>query len=108
MSIKVKCSKRRIEVRIGSQSPYASANTVRNPFSKRGYINLGIKATEEIIEELLVHETLHIVIDALFKENAERTAGVYYSSSYEDFECLNFVMMNPEQFQWIRGREVIK
>ena len=94
--------KRRIEIQIGSESPYATAYTVMNPLSKRGYINLGIKATEEKITDILEHEALHIVINALFIENAKETEGTYYSSSYEDFECLNDIMMYPEYFQWIK------
>lgn len=88
----IKGSKYRLHLEIGSDSPYGSCFTIMQR-GKRGSIQLGKKATEENAEDILTHETLHIVINRLRRQNVIEMNGVDYMNDM-GAELLNLIMMD--------------
>ena len=97
MNLNAKGSRHRLEIEIGSESPYASASTVRS-LTKNGVIHLGIKLNDENISEIITHETLHIVIDRMELHEAKTTDKIYYFMDKANCEILNMLLMNQLKF----------
>lgn len=95
----IRGSRYRLEVEIGSESPYASAGTAQNSLSKNGVIHLGILLNDENISEIIIHETLHIVIDRMELQEAKESKEIYYFMDYAECETLNYLLMDRLEFR---------
>ena len=97
--MKIKASRFRLDIEIGSDSPYAHALTAKNRLSRNGIIHLGVLLNETNIIEVITHETLHIIVDRLEYQEAIDSKEIFYFMDYAECETLNYLLMDRLEFR---------